>query len=497
MQDTKTGIAADIAAMSAAAHDKHAGDGAANLTSINSAGNVAGETVGKATRISLLDVRSPQMRAFHMTWLAFFLCFFAWFGIAPLMKVVREELKLTQDQVGWCIIGSVAATVISRLLVGWLCDRFGPRRTYAVLLMISALPVVGITLSHNFETFLLFRVLIGLIGASFVITQYHTSVMFAPNCVGTANATAAGWGNLGGGATQALMPLLAFSLFVGTLGFSEFWGWRLSMIVVGVACFLMGVAYLFLTQDTPRGNHRAVSSAPRRGGDSRFASLWAICKDVRVWALFGIYGACFGVELTINNIAALYFVDYFDFFQQMNTADQVKYAGLFASCFGVMNIFARSLGGYVGDRFGARFGLNGRVQWLFVTLFAQGLLMMVFSQMSSLLLAIPFMVAFGLFVKMSNGATYAVVPFVNQKSLGMVSGIVGAGGNFGAVLAGLLFKGSIPWPTALFILGVAVTACAFLTFAVRFSSEAETEAQSALENALRARQQTELAGATA
>jgi NNP family nitrate/nitrite transporter-like MFS transporter len=30
--------------------------------------------------------------------------------------------------------------------------------------------------------------------------------MFAPNVVGTANAASAGWGNAGGGATQAIMP---------------------------------------------------------------------------------------------------------------------------------------------------------------------------------------------------------------------------------------------------------------------------------------------------
>ena len=43
----------------------------------------------------------------------------------------------------------------------------------------------------------------------------------------------------------------------------------------------------------------------------------------------------------------------------------------------------------------------------------------------------------GLFVKMSNGATYSVVPFVNKRALGAVAGIVGAGGNVGAVLAGV------------------------------------------------------------
>ena len=165
-------------------------------------------TNGKATRIELFNFHSPQMRAFHMSWIAFFLCFFAWFGIAPLMTVVRLEMNLTKSQIGWCVIGSVAITVLARLFVGWLCDRIGPRRAYSGLLLIGSLPVMGIALANDFQTFLLFRVLIGAIGASFVITQYHTSQMFAGNCVGTANATTAGWGNLGGGVTQFVMPLV-------------------------------------------------------------------------------------------------------------------------------------------------------------------------------------------------------------------------------------------------------------------------------------------------
>jgi nitrate/nitrite transporter NarK len=40
------------------------------------------------------------------------------------------------------------------------------------------------------------------------------------------------------------------------------------------------------------------------------------------------------------------------------------------------------------------------------------------------------MLTFALFLKMSNGATYGIVPFVNTKNVGLVSGIVGAGGNW-------------------------------------------------------------------
>ena len=454
------------------------------------------ELQNKATRIKLFDIKSPQMRAFHMSWFAFFLCFMAWFGIAPLMKVVREEMSLTKEQVGWCIIGSVAVTVLARLFIGWLCDRIGPRLAYTWLLLLGSIPVMSIGFADSYTSFLLFRVAIGVIGASFVITQYHTSIMFAPNCVGTANATSAGWGNLGGGVTQLVMPLV-FTFFVGTIGLSTAAGWRASMFVAGLMCALTGIAYYFLTQDAPDGNFselRAKGMMPEKKQTK--GSFIEACKDHRVWALFVIYGACFGIELTINNVAALYFVDYFDYFQTMDTVKAVGMAGLIASLFGLMNIFARTLGGLFGDKFGQKWGLSGRVKWLFMVLFCEGLALMLFSQMNVLTLAIPTLILFSLFVQMSEGATFSVVPFINKKALGSVAGIVGAGGNAGAVAAGFLFKAeAITWPTALFILGALVTCTSFLTFAVNFSEESETEARTATEAAIAERQKTpELVG---
>lgn len=422
---------------------------------------------GKATRIALFDFPSPPMRAFHMAWCAFFLCFFAWFGIAPLMAVVRDELALTKDQMGWCIIGSVGATIFARLLVGWLCDRIGPRLTYTWLLIVGSLPVMGIGLAHDFTSFLVFRVLIGAIGASFVITQYHTSRMFAPNCVGTANATAAGWGNLGGGVTQVVMPL-AFAFFAGTLRFADATSWRLAMVAAGALCAVAGVAYFFLTQDTPEGNYSALRKAgrmpPAKATRGAFAEA---CGDRRVWALAAIYGACFGMELTIDNIAVLYFIDYFDYFKQLDQADALRTAGLIAAMFGGMNLFARAIGGLVADRCGNRWGFGGRVKWLFLAVLGEGLALMLFSQATTLTLAIPLLIVFAMFVKMSNGATYAVVPFINPRALGAVSGIVGAGGNAGAVALGFLFKTeALDWHAALFIAGAAVTCISFASFAI-------------------------------
>jgi MFS transporter, NNP family, nitrate/nitrite transporter len=432
---------------------------------------------GKATRIDLFNLRTPQMRAFHMSWFAFFLCFFAWFGIAPLMAVVREEFALTPAQVGNILIASVAITIIARLVTGWLCDRFGPRLTYTALLICGSLPVMSIGLAQSYETFLIARLLIGFIGASFVITQYHTTLMFAPNVVGTANATTAGWGNLGGGVTQMVMPLV-FAAFLA-LGTTEFLGWRLSMLVAGLVCFAAGIAYYFLTQDTPSGNFKELREAGVDIGTKSSAkgTFLMACKDSRVWALFFLYAACFGIELTINNIAALYFIDYF-------TLDLTT-AGIVASLFGLMNIFARTLGGVLGDRFGMKRGLRGRVQWLFIAIFIEGIALMFFSQISTLAVAIGVLIVFSLFVQMSEGATFSVVPFINKKALGSVAGIVGAGGNFGAVTAGFLFRGGMAWPQALLVLGALVTVCAFLAFAVRFSEAEELAAKTETEARLR------------
>ncbi len=424
---------------------------------------------------NFFKLNMPQIRAFHMSWFAFFLCFFAWFGIAPLMAVVRDELSLTKEQVGWSIIASVAMTALARLAIGWLCGQFGPRLTYTWLLIVGSLPVMGIGFAHDFQTFLIFRLLIGVIGASFVITQYHTSIMFASNVVGTANATSAGWGNLGGGVTQLVMPMV-FGLFVTALGLSEAVGWRASMVVAGMVCFFTGIAYYRLTQDAPDGNFKELRAAGKMPSTKKTnGDFWVACRDYRVWALFVIYGACFGMELTINNIAALYFIDYFGL--------GLAAAGMMAASFGLMNLFARTLGGLSGDRFGAKWGLRGRVTWLFLVLFCEGIALMLFSQMTALAIALPSLIAFSLFVQMSEGATFSVVPFVNKKALGAVAGIVGAGGNAGAVAAGFLFKGEMEWPTALLVLGGLVTLCSFLAFTIRFDTETETEAQVEFEEA--------------
>lgn len=405
-------------------------------------------------KLNIFSLKGVQMKTFHITWLTFFFCFFAWFGIAPLMPLVSESLHLTKGQKGNVAIAAVSATIIARLIIGRLTDKYGPRKVYTWLLIICAFPVMLIGLADSYMTFLLFRLGIGVIGASFVLTQFHTSIMFAPNIKGTANAVAGGWGNTGGGATQIVMPLIAAGL-VGAGWVTRTDSWRYAMIVPGMMLLVMARLYWKFTKDTPAGNF---DELPRTDDGKKENTFLLAAKDYRTWILTVAYAACFGVEITIDNFAATYFHD--------DYKATLIFAGLLASIFGWLNIFARALGGIVSDKVGARFGFNGKISLLAVLLLLEGLGIILFANAGGLVIAISMMFFFGLCLKMANGATYSIVPFINSKAVGSVAGIVGAGGNIGAMLIGFLFK-SMAYASAFLYLGTIVLATGIIVLIVR------------------------------
>lgn len=423
------------------------------------------------TKLNIFSLSGVQMKTFHVTWLTFFVCFFGWFGLAPLMPTIKEDLQLDKSQIGNIVIASVSGTIIARLLIGCLCDTWGPRKTYTALLLIGAIPVMCVGLAQSYTSFLLFRLAISIIGASFVITQFHTSMMFAANIKGTANAVAGGWGNLGGGITNMVMPVI-FAAIVG-FGYTKGEAWRYAMIVPGVMMLIAALLYFRYTKDTPAGNYDEIEREVKAKGKTDYSVL----KDWRVWALALAYAVCFGMEITFDNIAALHFVQEFNLSQGS--------AGFWAGVFGFMNIFARALGGIFADKVGKKYGMRGKGLLLATVLLLEGAGLILFAQAGSFSMAIISMISFALFLKMANGATYAITPFVNEKNVGLVSGIVGAGGNVGGMLFGFLFKSkSITYVEAFGYIGMIVIAVSLLVLVTKFTKkEQAAELNVALENA--------------
>lgn len=130
----------------------------------------------------------------------------------------------------------------------------------------------------------------------------------------------------------------------------------------------------------------------------------------------------------------------------------------------------------------------------------------IFSSLTGLVVGILFLVAFSLTVQMAEGATFSVVPFINKKAIGAVSGVVGAGGNAGAFFAALLLKSmsagaeksaialnqglgeeavkaaqaaaaSAAVSSGYLLIGGAVVICGLAALAIKFSAEDEKVAE--------------------
>jgi NNP family nitrate/nitrite transporter-like MFS transporter len=85
---------------------------------------------------------------------------------------------------------------------------------------------------------------------------------------------------------------------------------------------------------------------------------------------------------------------------------------------------------------------------------------------------------------MANGCTYSIVPFINKKAIGSVSGIVGAGGNVGAMLVGFLFKSaSISYATAFLYIGIGVATIGLVVLLSRLRTREVPEMGSELQPA--------------
>ena len=146
----------------------------------------------KANEILLCSFERPHMRAFHCSWIAFFVAFFVWFCIGPLLPYIADDLGLTKKEIWTSSIAGVGSTIAVRFALGPLCDVYGPRVLMAAVLCFSAIPTACTGLIRNATDLIVLRCFIGVAGGSFVMCQYWTSRMFCKEVVGTANALAGG-----------------------------------------------------------------------------------------------------------------------------------------------------------------------------------------------------------------------------------------------------------------------------------------------------------------
>lgn len=402
---------------------------------------------GKAMELKVLTASFPHMISFHLSTISFFVSFLSTFAAAPMMPVIRDNLDLTIRDIGNGNIASVSACVGARLVMGWICDTFGPRYGHTILQLMTAPAVALMPLVTTPGQFICCRFFIGMGLATFVCSQFWASVLFSGIIVGTANATSGGWGNLGGGVTQFFMPVVLEGI-VGS-GVDQGSAWRYAYYVPACFHIMIALATVRFGQDLPYGNYTDLKSMGLMVKKSAQSVIALGAMNYRSWCLFILYAFSFGVELTMNNIAASYFFDRFSL--------GLGTASLIASLFGMMNLFARTLGGLCSDWASTKFGMRGRLWAMSLIMLSEGAACIGMGLCNNLTGAVVLMIIFSAFVQAAEGATYGVVPFVSRRALGIVSGIVGAGGNLGSVTTlALFFKGQYDTQDGILYMGMMI-----------------------------------------
>ncbi|KAK6139213.1 hypothetical protein DH2020_027049 [Rehmannia glutinosa] len=326
--------------------------------------------------------------------------------------------------------------------MGTACDLFGPR---------LASPLSPFSPPPVYFTFSL---------AAFVSTQILDELVVLEQSRSHGKWRRGRVGQSRWGATRLIMPLV-FDL-IKHIGANRFTAWRIAFFIPGLFQTLSAFGIFFLGQDLPDGNYSQLHKSGDKHKDNFARVFHHAVGNYRGWILALTYGYCFGVELTIDNIIAQYFYDKFNV--NLNTA------GIIAASFGLANIFSRPGGGILSDVVGKKFGMRGRLWTLWIVQTLGGVFCILLGKVGSLSVSIAVMLIFSVFVQAACGLTFGVVPFVSSRSLGIVSGMTGAGGNVGAVLTQVIFfRGSkYSTETGITLMGVMIICCTSVIMFIYF-----------------------------
>ena len=202
-------------------------------------------------KLHLLDFSRERIRTLHYTWIAFFVTFYVWFNMAPLATTMLQSLGwLTKEHVKVLAICNVALTIPARIAIGALADRYGPRKVFSGLMVLMSVPVFFFAFGNSFMQLLISRLVLGSIGAGFVIGIKMTAIWFPKNMIGRAEGFYAGWGNFGSAWAAITLPWFALTVCGEWLNLGDD-AWRWGMAVNGVVSLVYGIAYLYLVTDNP------------------------------------------------------------------------------------------------------------------------------------------------------------------------------------------------------------------------------------------------------
>jgi sugar phosphate permease len=232
--------------------------------------------------------------------LAFILAHFLRSVPAVIAPNLRAELALSPGQLSSLPAAIFIGAALMQLPAGVLLDRFGPRRSMALFMFITAVGTLVFATARDVAGLAAALFLIGCGAAPiFMGVIVLLSRWFARDRLATATAVAVSIG--GGGMLLSATPFAAAA---------ELFGWRETLFVVGLVTFGVALAVYLVIRDRP-------ADAPQPAGTETLletiAGLRHVLADRRLYAFAAATGVSVGTLVTVRNLwIGPYLNDVFD-----------------------------------------------------------------------------------------------------------------------------------------------------------------------------------------
>jgi|LNFM01.1.fsa_nt_gb NNP family nitrate/nitrite transporter-like MFS transporter len=375
---------------------------------------------------SIVTTKSDQSRALWLSTIAFTVCFAVWTIFAIIGIQIKADLGLSDTQFGLLVGTPILTGSLIRLILGIWADQHGGRVVYTLTMLSAAVMTALLTFAHDFPTFLLAALGVGIAGGSFSVGVAYVAKWYPKEKQGTALGIF-GAGNVGAAVTKFAAPVIMVA-----------YGWKSVALIWAAALAAIAVIFFLFAKDDPDlARRRAAGQKPEP-----LSAMLEPLKSVQVWRFSLYYFFVFGAFVALALWLPRYLIGVYGL--------DITAAGMIGALYSIPASIFRAYGGHLSDKYGAR-----RIMyWTFlVSVICTFVLSypptqyvvegirgpVTFSTRMGLIGFIVVIFVLGFFMSLGKAAVYKHIPVYYPDRVGAVGGIVGLVGGLGGFVLPIAF----------------------------------------------------------